>query len=97
MAQPMLNKIQDPNEIHLINMKGEFDKTMQSIAALAPILQEAAQQGHAGYQLWKDHSNPELTEAQKIMMMIANAMPVVADGAQKGQDVYNIWKGKTPQ
>jgi hypothetical protein len=54
---------------------------MQTIAALAPIIEEAAKQGHADYSLWKDKSNPELTEAQKIMMMIAQGMPVIADGA----------------
>jgi ethanolamine utilization protein EutQ (cupin superfamily) len=81
-----------PEIAALQNLNGEFDKTMLSIAALAPILQEAAQQGHAGYALMKDKSNPELTDAQKIMMIIANSMPVVADGAQKGSDVYNIWK-----
>jgi len=63
-------------------MKGEFDKTMQSIMALAPLFGEAAQHGQMGYSLMKDHSDPELTDAQKIMMIIANSMPVIADGAQ---------------
>jgi hypothetical protein len=36
--QPNLNKVQDPSEIQLMNMSGEFDKTMQSIAALTPII-----------------------------------------------------------
>jgi hypothetical protein len=93
----MLGKTPHPDSVGLLNMQGEFDKTMQSIAALAPLIGEAAQHGHAGYSLMKDKSNPELTDAQKIMMIIANSMPVVADGAQKGSDVYNIWKGKTAQ
>jgi len=58
-------------QLQLQNMSGEFDKTMMSIAALAPMFQAAAIQGHNGYSLMKDHSDPELTDAQKIMMIVA--------------------------
>ena len=44
-------------------MSHEFEKTMQSIAALAPVIQNAAMVGHNGYTLMKDKSNPEITDA----------------------------------
>ena len=34
-----LAAVQKPDSLELQNMSGEFDKTMQTIAALAPILQ----------------------------------------------------------
>ena len=94
VPQASLINMNDMQQAKLINMSGEFDKIMQSIAALAPVVQNVAIQGHNDYALWKDKSNPELTDSQKIMMMIAQGMPVIAQGAQSGSDVYNIWKQK---
>ena len=94
VPQASLMNMQEMHQAQLQNMSGEFDKTMQSIMALAPVIQNAAIQGHNGYSMWKDKSNPELTDSQKIMMMIAQGMPVIAQGAQSGSDVYNIWKQK---
>ena len=77
-------------KMQLQNLNGEFDKTMQTIAALAPIIGGAAAQGSENYQMWKNKET-DMTDAQKIMMMIAKATPLIAQGTQTAGQVHNIW------